>query len=320
MAAVTTPRADPAIAKHQTRRRSRFFHPVRLVLCILPGLVTTAGITAASAVWTPFVRPLSTSPAAPGGGNGTVEYVRAFIIDGQTRRNTIDNWTANHEHVEVAAWGDHLQPWHIRISTPFASRLTWFEKGRVYSRSDVKAPPAASSAAVSCWSFSTACWNRVGSKLTGPLPAPPELTSTNHARTTWATAIEERGWPFRAFTCRLAAPMGSTSDAVYSVTGGVFADGADETTRSGEIQALKVIPTTPMWPGLIADSLLFGLAFYALSFVPLALLRRFRTCRGRCPKCGYNLAGQPSPGCPECGWNRDTSLAQPQPIVTPNDQ
>jgi hypothetical protein len=274
--------------------------------------IITAAIVAASAIWMPFVRPQPSLSS----GSLIINGAYPILTAASSLRQRIDLWTATHERVEVATWGDHLQPWHIRISTPFASRLTWFEKGRVYSRNDVKAPPGASSAAVSCWSFSTGCWSMVGSKLTGPLPAPPELTESNQQQRTWATAIEERGWPFPAFTCRLSAPMDRPDAPVYEVEGGVWAEQTDSPTRGGEIQTLRAIPATPMWPGLIANSLIFTAALYLVSFVPALVLSRFRNKRGHCPRCNYNLVGQLAPGCPECGWNR-AAAAQSPPTAGP---
>jgi hypothetical protein len=206
----------------------------------------------------------------------------------------------------------------MRISSPFASRLVWFEKGRVYNRNDGKVPPTASAAAVSCWSFATSCWSATGRKLTGPLPEPRELTQSNQQGHTWATAIEERGWPFRAFTCCISAPMGGPNAPTYVVDGGIWADRTDAPGSSAfqigseSIQAARAVPTRPIWAGLVANTLLWGALFYGLSFVPGAIILAVKGKRSGCPVCGYNLRGQPSPGCPECGWNRT-----PQPAREP---
>ncbi|HZW06575.1 MAG TPA: hypothetical protein VFF65_05580, partial [Phycisphaerales bacterium] len=137
------------------RRRLR---PLRLAVCILLGLAATFGVNYATARMMPFVR-----PGASAVGTGS--------------ENWLDRATDRFQRVEVAVWGDHLKPWHMRLSTPWSTRLLWFEKGRVYG--STRGNPQASSAAVSSWSFAAQCWQAVGSAVTGPLPDPPALSETN---------------------------------------------------------------------------------------------------------------------------------------------
>ncbi|MCK4873482.1 MAG: hypothetical protein KAS72_12210 [Phycisphaerales bacterium] len=64
------------------------------------------------------------------------------------------------------------------------------------------------------------------------------------------------------------------------------------------------IPLRPLWVGLVADSVCYGLLFF-LAFLGGKHGRRFaRRKRGRCPLCAYDLRGELDAGCPECGWNR----------------
>ncbi|MFT3685639.1 MAG: hypothetical protein QM783_12050 [Phycisphaerales bacterium] len=303
-----TPALQPP-ASGPKRRRLRVG---RIIACGLLGALTTLGLSIASAVLLPFMRP---NPLGSSLQSGTIMIQGAYptLATATTFGERVQYWMAARETIEVAVFGDHLAPWHLRISSPFASRLVWFEKGRVYNKSGGKAPASASSAAVSCWSFATSCWSATGSKLTGPLPEPSELTRSNKSGHTWATAIEERGWPFRAFTCRISAPMDDPTAPTYVVEDGIWADRTDPaamSARGGEpIQSVRAVPTRPLWPGLAADTLIWGALFYALSFMPGAIVRALRGKRNGCPVCGYNLKGQPVPGCPECGWNR--SLAKP---------
>ncbi|HYD01782.1 MAG TPA: hypothetical protein VEB22_11200 [Phycisphaerales bacterium] len=264
-------------------------------MCLFLGAAATFGVSYATARATPFVR-----PGASAAGTGSTDW--------------LDRTTDRLQRVEVAVWGDHLKPWHIRLTTPWATRLLWFEKGRVYNAA--RGNPLASSAAVSSWSFATGCWQAVGSAITGPLPDPPALSETNRQNRTWATAIEERGWPLRAFTCRISAPMGGGAGpgaGVYTVDGGHWLDGRDPSKAASAIQELRVLPTTPLWPGLIANTAIFGAAFYLLAGVPGALLR-MRRVAGCCPRCRYDLRpiGGEKAGCPECGWNRSTPAVPPQ--------
>ena len=64
-----------------------------------------------------------------------------------------------------------------------------------------------------------------------------------------------------------------------------------------------LLPVTPVWPGLITDTAIWGFAWYALLFVPFRLLSwsaASRTRRGLCIACGYDLTGAWR-RCPECG-------------------
>jgi hypothetical protein len=62
------------------------------------------------------------------------------------------------------------------------------------------------------------------------------------------------------------------------------------------------VPTTPLWPGFLANTLFYGAMVWALSQILLILRRRSRRRRGRCVRCGYNRAGLAAAVvCPECG-------------------
>jgi hypothetical protein len=77
-----------------------------------------------------------------------------------------------------------------------------------------------------------------------------------------------------------------------------------------------VLPTHPLWPGLLANSAFYGVILWALWFTPGAVRRELRRRRGACVRCGYDLRGRvggidagrrsapqeaATGACPECG-------------------
>lgn len=62
------------------------------------------------------------------------------------------------------------------------------------------------------------------------------------------------------------------------------------------------LPIYPIWTGLLANLAVLSAAWWLLLFAPFALRRTWRSRRGRCAKCGYDLRATPSgQPCPECG-------------------
>lgn len=115
------------------------------------------------------------------------------------------------------------------------------------------------------------------------------------------TYIVARGWPFGAAWCEyqveiIAFPASDWGPITRGQPrGGVALPGS----RTGWLEPV-LLPLYPLWPGLIADAAIFGLAWGA-ALTGVSALRRSRRRRGgRCPECGYDLAGAKSV-CPECG-------------------
>lgn len=97
-------------------------------------------------------------------------------------------------------------------------------------------------------------------------------------------AVEAHGWPFLAFwSPRTPSPM----NALWK----------------------PVLPTRPIWRGLLPDAIFYGAAGWIVLWI-MTRPRRFlvevsRLKRGHCVSCGYDLGYDFLRGCPECGWRRD---------------
>ncbi len=65
------------------------------------------------------------------------------------------------------------------------------------------------------------------------------------------------------------------------------------------------LPTSPIWPGLVGNVIVWSAAVWLPLAGFSATRRRLRARGNRCPKCNYDLRGLPegSP-CPECGQER----------------
>ncbi|MBX3359095.1 MAG: hypothetical protein KF745_11800 [Phycisphaeraceae bacterium] len=73
------------------------------------------------------------------------------------------------------------------------------------------------------------------------------------------------------------------------------------------LPGLGALPWVPIWPGLLADTALWSIAFAALVALVHLPARWLRRSRGRCPRCGHDLrgAGSSVSGCSACGWNME---------------
>lgn len=67
-----------------------------------------------------------------------------------------------------------------------------------------------------------------------------------------------------------------------------------------------VLPTTPIWRGMLINWACFtGMALFCCVALR-CLVVGARLARGRCPRCGYVIRVVPG-GCPECGWRREVA-------------
>lgn len=61
------------------------------------------------------------------------------------------------------------------------------------------------------------------------------------------------------------------------------------------------LPIKPIWPGFIANSLIYSWLFMLGQLEIISLRKRRRRKRGLCIKCAYDLRGTAHVVCPECG-------------------
>lgn len=103
------------------------------------------------------------------------------------------------------------------------------------------------------------------------------------------------GWPVLALWYSIDAEH-------YNVEGGIPLPRTGTMPRG--VAAARALPLRPIWPGIVIDTVLFAVSWGAMWLgVSKARYLRRRRC-GLCPRCGYDLRGDPASGCPECGWGR----------------
>jgi hypothetical protein len=224
--------------------------------------------------------------------------------------------------------GDHLQLWILRTDLLTGSRMIWFEKGRIYGKQPPVGPQNGSSSAIACWSFATATRSsglRPYAKGTVELPPEERERITQTPAKVWGVAIDRRGWPLPALEGRAVGTMDANSPTPYVAEVGyllrpetkAFGLAAQQQTfaSSESLADLRIIPTRPLWPGLIINTLLMSAAWWVLFTIGAAGLNalpsRSRARRGLCIHCGYDLAGLDSPTCPECGKPRSAPPSPP---------
>jgi len=67
---------------------------------------------------------------------------------------------------------------------------------------------------------------------------------------------------------------------------------------------LVSLPYSPLWRGLLYNTLFYALIFFAFTSTKRAFRHARRVRKGKCPICAYDLQYDNTLGCPECGWRK----------------
>lgn len=118
--------------------------------------------------------------------------------------------------------------------------------------------------------------------------------------------VAQAGWPLRCFVGRrLRRDANDEFESDWATL--INMSLSNPYIPNNRFPHERLLPLKPRILPLLANSVLYGSGWFALSLSP-ALLPRARRMRrrerGLCPKCAYDLQARFQSGCPECGWNR----------------
>lgn len=126
------------------------------------------------------------------------------------------------------------------------------------------------------------------------------------------------GFPLRALRCTIEYRhpdcWAGMALGQHNVHGGLLVfDRTNWSIRGGT----HVLPMTPIWPGLVADTLVWMIFWIGAAHPRVAIrwsIRRRRRRRGRCAFCAHSLHGVAHIRCPECGVETERSLFAGLPV------
>jgi len=122
-----------------------------------------------------------------------------------------------------------------------------------------------------------------------------------YPRVTWTYL--DAGWPFRTVHGWSCVATKEFSTVVKSAREGLIENVPALLPLKGLPHTVS-LPYYPLWPGFIANTLIYA-ALWWLLFTGLVAARRARRVRrGLCTRCAYDLRGVTLGVCPECGQAR----------------
>ncbi len=129
------------------------------------------------------------------------------------------------------------------------------------------------------------------------------LDGPEHLRVRFYTQLS--GWPFLCLGCEDAF-TGDEASVILGRTNPLYGVLNGTPPRSPTHDAIPItdglLPLRPLWPGLFANTAIYGGAWAVLIGGPILLRRWLRARRGGCPVCGYSREGlKDGAPCPECG-------------------
>lgn len=121
------------------------------------------------------------------------------------------------------------------------------------------------------------------------------------------TLFERRaGWPFRSLRCWSGIDPDFDQGIAIVPTG--------ELSVHVPAVGLKGLPYIPLWPGFLANTLIYAFAGFAGVWMIRRLRMQQRIEKNECPGCGYSMEGlKKGASCPECGgfWFTKDDLLGP---------
>jgi hypothetical protein len=106
---------------------------------------------------------------------------------------------------------------------------------------------------------------------------------------------EARGWPWRCLAYRIIE-----TDTTFEIRGGFDLERV-QFLPSRQRYPSRALPYTPIWSGLLVNTLLYAMMWLLLFAAFIESRRVWRRRRSRCLECGYLLVGHRHERCPECG-------------------